>query len=262
MLAFLIAAAQNFLMSVRCSPATLPGKRYWLPELSWRMLATRLAAGALSGRCSVRLCLVWWEGLIQTPRFRSKSAFRALSTSPIRAPVSSCSRTAFAARWFGCSSSTRTRRCNSSSCSQRWRFCSSYRRMPLTGLEDDVVEHRSVVAHALWPLLGAGILLEVVRREVPHGRRLPLGPTLGDGVLPAGSVAEEASGLPFRLVEGQQRSVLPDRHALRLASVAGSVLDDVTADACRLDPEAEAGEGAVPHHELLERASCTPQQSS
>src|SRR5829696_7082388 len=76
MLAFRIAAAQNFLMSVRCSPATLPGKRYWLPEFSWRMLATRLAAGALSGRCSVRLCLVWWEGLIQTPRFRSKSAFR------------------------------------------------------------------------------------------------------------------------------------------------------------------------------------------
>ena len=67
----------------------------------------------------------------------------------------------------------------------------------------------------------------------------------------AGSVGEEASGLPFRLVEGQQRSVLPDRHALRLASVAGSILDDVTADACRLDPEAEAGEGAAPHYEFL-----------
>jgi hypothetical protein len=73
MLAFRIVAAQNFLMSVRCSPEILPGKRYWLPEFSWRMLATRLAAGALSGRCSVRRCLVWWEGLIQTPRFRSKS---------------------------------------------------------------------------------------------------------------------------------------------------------------------------------------------
>src|SRR5215216_137564 len=89
----------------RCSPELLDvgqvlarqiaRKRYWLPEFSWRMLGTRLAAGALSGRCSVRLCLVWWEGLIQTPRFRSKSAFRALSTSPIRAPVSSCSLTAF-----------------------------------------------------------------------------------------------------------------------------------------------------------------------
>ena len=62
--------------------------------------------------------------------------------------------------------------------------------------QDDVVEHRPVVPHALRPLLGAGILLEVVRREVSHGRRLPLGPTLGDGVLPAGSVGEEASGLP------------------------------------------------------------------
>ena len=45
----------------------MPGKRYWFPEFSRRMLATRLAAGALSGRCSVRLCLVWWEGLIRTP---------------------------------------------------------------------------------------------------------------------------------------------------------------------------------------------------
>ena len=34
------------------------------------MPATRLAAGALRGRCSVRRCLVWWEGLIQTPRPR------------------------------------------------------------------------------------------------------------------------------------------------------------------------------------------------
>src|SRR4051794_41551304 len=87
--------------------------------------------------------------------------------------------------------------------------------------QDDVVEHRAVVPQALRPLLGSGMLLEIVRREVAHGRRLPLGPTLGDGVLPAGSVGEEASVLPFRLVEGEQRSVLTDRHALLLAGVAG-----------------------------------------
>src|SRR5829696_9386725 len=117
--------------------------------------------------------------------------------------------------------------------------------------QDDVVEHRLVVAHALRALLGAGILLEVVRREVPHRGCLALGSTLCDGVLPPRRVREHASRMSLRLVEGQQRSVLPNRHALGLASVAASVLDDVTADACRLDPEAEAGEGAVPHHELL-----------
>lgn len=67
----------------------------------------------LSGMCSRRFCLVWCVGLVQTPHLRSKSFLSAVSTSPSLAPVSSCSLTTLLARWLGCSSRTRHRRCNS-----------------------------------------------------------------------------------------------------------------------------------------------------
>ena len=50
-----------------------------------------MAAGTrLRTRCSLR-CLVWAEGLIQTPASRSNIYHFAPSTSPRRAPVSSIS---------------------------------------------------------------------------------------------------------------------------------------------------------------------------
>jgi Toprim domain len=71
---------------------------------------------------------------VRTSRSRSKSFRSAFRTSPIRAPVNNWSRTALAARIFGCFSNTRTRRESSSSVSHRSRFSSRYRWIPLAGL--------------------------------------------------------------------------------------------------------------------------------
>jgi len=79
---------------------------------------------------------------------------------------------------------------------------------------------------------------------------LALGPTLGDGVLPSGSVDENASGLLLRLIKRQQLSVLTYGQSLGLTPIASAVLDDVAPNTSGLDPDAEAGEGGVPHYEL------------
>src|SRR3712207_6318156 len=78
-----MAEAQNFFTALSGAPATLPGNRCSVPGLLSVRDATRVTAWALSGRCSVRFCFVSWDGLRQTPRCRSKSAFLAPRISPI-----------------------------------------------------------------------------------------------------------------------------------------------------------------------------------
>ena len=69
-------------------------------------------------------------------------------------------------------------------------------------------------------------------------------------VLPAGSVGQKASGLPLRLIKRQQLSVLTYGQSLGLTPIASAILDDVAPHTSGLDPDAEAGEGGVPHYEL------------
>ena len=55
----------------------------------------------------------------------------------------------------------------------------------------------------------------------------------------------------LRLIEGQQRTVLPDGQAPRRARVPVTILDDVAADSTGLHPNPKAREAIVPHYYVL-----------
>jgi hypothetical protein len=60
-----------------------------------------------------------------------------------------------------------------------------------------------------------------------------------------------SASLFLRLIEGQQRTVLPDGQAPRHARVPVAILDDVAADPTGLHPDPKAGEAVIPHNHVL-----------
>jgi hypothetical protein len=72
-----------------------------------------------------------------------------------------------------------------------------------------------------------------------------------DRILAAHGIREHRACLLLRLIEGQQRTVLPDGQAPRRARVPVAILDDVAAHPTGLHPDPKAGEGVIPHNHVL-----------
>src|SRR4051812_1059774 len=97
------------------------------------------------------------------------------------------------------------------------------------------------------------MVLEVIGREVGYGGRVAGGSALLDWVLASRCVGKKRAGLPLRLLEREQGTVLSNGHSLRCARVPVPVLDDVAAHARGLDPQPEAGKRFVPDYLFLRR---------
>src|SRR5262245_26625960 len=93
-------------------------------------------------------------------------------------------------------------------------------------------------------------MLEVVLRELSHGRSGPSRLIVGNGIVAAQSVGEENPSALLSLVERQQWAVLTDRFAPRRARLPVPILHDVAFDTRRFDANPKAGKLDVPNDVL------------
>src|SRR6202030_4677347 len=102
-------------------------------------------------------------------------------------------------------------------------------------------EHSAIVADALGALLRNGMSLQVINREIRNGGGPPSCLADFNRILAAHGIREHRACLFLRLIQGQQRTVLPDGQAPRRTRVPVAILDDVAADPTGLLPNPKAG---------------------
>src|ERR1700748_941765 len=76
--------------------------------------------------------------------------------------------------------------------------------------QDDPINHEGVMFHPSRPLFGNCMFFEVARRELPHRWRVANGSVVGDRIVALQGISEKDAGALFRLMKGEQRSVLTD----------------------------------------------------